>query len=455
MGLSSDLISQFVKITNDTKAPKKDVVLYGTIVEYQDINYVQIDGSDILTPYDASTEVKDGDKVLVTIKNHTLTATGNMTSPSASIGTVNQVKDDLTGEFEKLKADTITTENLEAVNAKIDNLEANQITTEELDAKYATIEHLNATNATIQKLDADKISANEIEAKYANIKFANVDFAQIEKAIFKEFYAQSGIIKDAVVDNQQITGELVGVTIKGDLIEGNTVVADKLVIRGTDGLYYTLNAAGEKYEFFQTDYNSLNGSIITAKSITATKIAVEDLVAFEATIGGFHITDNSIYSGVKESIDNSLCGLYMDNEGQLYIGDNENYLKYYKDENGEYKLDISADSILFGIQKQTIDDLTSENADLKDKLNRYEKYFTFTDNGFGITDACGENTAELIVDSGIISFKKNGEQYGWWDGIDFHTGNIIVDVNERAQFGNFAFIPRSDGSLSFLKVGGE
>lgn len=40
------------------------------------------------------------------------------------------------------------------------------------------------------------------------------------------------------------------------------------------------------------------------------------------------------------------------------------------------------------------------------------------------------------------------------DGVDFHTGNIVVDVNERAQFGNFAAIPRSNGSLSWLKVRG-
>ena len=51
-------------------------------------------------------------------------------------------------------------------------------------------------------------------------------------------------------------------------------------------------------------------------------------------------------------------------------------------------------------------------------------------------------------------FKKNGVQFGLWDGENFYTGNIIIGVNERAQFGNFAFVPRSDGSLSFLKVGG-
>ena len=145
MGLSSDLIAQFVKVTNDAKTPKKDVVLYGTIRNYNDTKYVQLDGSELLTPYDASTDAKDGDRVLVTIKNHTVTATGNMTSPSASVGTVNQVKNDL----------SVTTEELAATNAKIEELESKQITIEELDAKYVTIDNLSATNAVIQQLDTD------------------------------------------------------------------------------------------------------------------------------------------------------------------------------------------------------------------------------------------------------------------------------------------------------------
>ena len=63
-----------------------------------------------------------------------------------------------------------------------------------------------------------------------------------------------------------------------------------MVVKGSDGLYYKLNTDGSTVESEQTEYNSLNGSVITAKSITATKISVDDLVAFGATIGGFNIT---------------------------------------------------------------------------------------------------------------------------------------------------------------------
>ena len=63
-----------------------------------------------------------------------------------------------------------------------------------------------------------------------------------------------------------------------------------------------------------------------------------------------------------------------------------------------------------------------------------------------------EGTMLLTLENDLIVFKKNGTTFGWWDGVDFHTGNIVVEVNERAQFGRFAFVPRSNGSLSFLKV---
>lgn len=86
----------------------------------------------------------------------------------------------------------------------------------------------------------------------------------------------TGSIKDVKIGDATIAGELVGVTIKGDLIEGNTVKADKLVIKGSDGLYYKLNTDGKTVEEEQTDYNSLNGQVIRAKSVTAEKIDVKD-----------------------------------------------------------------------------------------------------------------------------------------------------------------------------------
>lgn len=116
------------------------------------------------------------------------------------------------------------------------------------------------------------------------------------------------------------------------------------------------------------------------------------------------------------------------------------------------QLDITSDKIdmSFESTSKRIEEL---EGDVKQTVTDIRKYIGFSDNGIIIRS--GDNALELQLDNeaGII-FSKNGKTFGTWDGIDFHTGNIVIDVNERAQFGNYAFIPRSDNSLMFLKVGG-
>lgn len=422
MGLSSDLISQLVKATKNDKPTNKETSVYGTIVKYENEKYVKLDGSDLLTPISSTTAINDGDRVIVTIKNHTATVTGNTSDPSASGKEVIEIGDKIT-DFEIVIADKVSTKefdaqvgriddlvsdnilvkdkltansadinelkakdveitgSLTANKAEIDELKANKLDADVADLKYATIEKLEATDANIHNLEADygefkRLSTDKFEATDAVIEkldttYANIDFSNIGKAAIEQFYATSGIIKDLVIGDQTITGELVGVTIKGDLIEGNTIVADKLVIKGSDGLYYKLNTDGMSTEAEQTEYNSLNGSVIQAKSITATKIDVKDLVAFGATIGGFNIGEKSLYSGVKESVQNATRGIYLDSEGQMSIGDTDNFIKYYKDQNGKYRLEIAAKSLSFGTSSGggTSSNVEDVIGNLRDDLN--------------------------------------------------------------------------------------
>lgn len=353
MALSSDLMSQFAKlVTNDkvSNDTKRETTVYGTIVEYQGSKYVRIDGSSFMTPIVTTTDVVVGERVTVMIKNHLATVTGNISSPSArtddvsELGAANKALTDRIVVIEGAIIDTARIDTLEAEDVTIKNrLTASEADVETLKAVNTEITgSLNANTATITDLQTSKL-----DSESAKVTYANIDFSNIGKAAMEYLYSQSGLIENVVVNNGTITGNLVGVTISGDLIEGNTIVAEKLVVRGEDGLYYKLNTDGVNIEAEQTEYNSLNGQIIKAQSITASKIAVDDLVAFDATIGGFNITDHSIYSGVKESVDNTTRGIYLDNDGQVAFGDESNFLKYYKDQNGKYKLEISAESVVF------------------------------------------------------------------------------------------------------------
>lgn len=467
MALSNDLLSQFAKISKPAAEDRKETTVYGTLMRRDGTPYVKIDGSDILTPVYSTVGADDGDRVTVLIKNHSAIVTGNISNPAASGGQVGEIGDKIS-EFEIVIADKVDTKelaaqaariddltakhvtitgDLEAAKASIDELEAKQVTitgeltaakadideleTKKLDAevadiKYADIEDLEAVNADIHNLDADygnfkdlttdkfkaadaeikrldaeKISVDDLDAKYANI-----DFANIGKAAIENFFSKSGMIGDLVIGDGTITGTLVGVTIKGDLIEGGTVVADKLVIKGTDGLYYKLNTDGETVSSQQTEYNSLNGQIITAKTVTAEKISVKDLVAFGATIGGFKITDSSLYSGVKESAANTTRGVFLGDDGQFAVGDGSNFLKYFKDKDGTYKLDISAAAIKIGAASKDIEEVIADNvkdevgnitigatnllADTKTMLSKVSKSEDITikidDEGFGVAE---------------------------------------------------------------------
>ena len=87
MGLSSELVSQFAKITK-TKKAKTETTCYGTIIQYKGIKYVKLDGSNTLLPASTTVDMLAGERVTVMIKNHSAVITGNITSPSARSGAV-------------------------------------------------------------------------------------------------------------------------------------------------------------------------------------------------------------------------------------------------------------------------------------------------------------------------------------------------------------------------------
>lgn len=478
MALSTDLTTMFAKEILRTDEPKQKqvVTLNGTVVEDGGVEYVRLDGSDIVTPVVTTTAIKNGERVTVEIRNHSAVVTGNLSDPSASGSSVDDMGNRI-DHFDTIIADVVKTDDLEAIYASIENLTATDVTitgeldavkadigtleadnvtinekleaaqadivdlnTDKLDAevadlKYATIANLEATNADIHNLQADyadfkvvnagnlnainaaidDLEANTVTTDYLEANYADIDFANIGNLAVENFFSKSGMIEDLVVGDQTVTGKLVGVTIVGDLIEGGTIKADKLVVQGTDGLYYKLNVTGETVAAEQTEYNSLNGSIITAQSITAEKISVSDLVAFGATIGGFKITDSEIYSGVKESAQNDTRGIYMNNDGEFSIGDGNQYLRFFQDTDGTYKLAISANAISFGSTNKDLDEIIEE------VNNKIENIDVDVDMNIGVRNLAlnSDETRTTEIQNGYIEY----------DISDF--GQDLFEVGER------------------------
>ena len=120
MNLSNDLVSKFAKMNKEDNKKPSETIVYGTAVAYGDKIYVNLDGSDAVTPVTSTAEVKAGERVTVLLKDHSATILGNISNPSASTETTNKILDDYDvivakiGNFELLIADTVTTKQLEA-----------------------------------------------------------------------------------------------------------------------------------------------------------------------------------------------------------------------------------------------------------------------------------------------------------------------------------------------------
>lgn len=164
MDLNSILVSEFAKITNDNaETINNGTTLYGTYRTQGGRSYVQIDGSDVLTPSVTTSEARNGDRVTVLIKNHRAIITGNLTDPSASTTTVEEVKETVefldSGVTDIKNTVTSMDEIIDTVNWKYTDASGNLIT---LSGKIEDVLG-KVSDANSNANDAAKVATNYIK----------------------------------------------------------------------------------------------------------------------------------------------------------------------------------------------------------------------------------------------------------------------------------------------------
>ena len=182
MGLSNDLISQFVKATNDTKKEKTEKTVYGKIVDDDGTLKVRLDGADekVLTPIITTSNVKAGDRVIVLIKNHSATVIGNTSSPSTTVSDVEGINNKIT-EFETAIGGKVDTGDLNAQSARIDSLNSQVVIIQkDLFAVQGNIETLQADTSEVkEKLAANSADIETLKTTKLDNKVAATTYATI------------------------------------------------------------------------------------------------------------------------------------------------------------------------------------------------------------------------------------------------------------------------------------
>jgi hypothetical protein len=243
---------------------------------------------------------------------------------------------DATIEWEKVSKSFIT--DLTADNAYIEHLKATigefgYITAENADLTYATITSLQAVDGKIDTLSSKAITTENLSAKVADLgylsaesadlKYANIKLSNIEVADIATLFAEVGLIDRATIVEGHITGYLDSVEVNAANITAGTLVADRILLKGENGLLYSLNNLGELQSktvdtldgYILTD-RTVNADKIVAKSITASELDVEKVFADSAVIKKIFSQDvtatgtitGATLKGANAEIDNGLIG---------------------------------------------------------------------------------------------------------------------------------------------------
>ena len=324
MALSKNLISDFVKATTDDKKTAEETTLYGTIIEYNGSKYVRLDGSDMLTPYTATVAAKAGERVRVSVGKHSATVTGNVSSPAARTGDVEElgqkvdtfdavvankatikdleverarvndlvadnvgIKNQLTAdsaEIKDLKADNVDIKGkLTARDAEIENLKANKIDAEVVSANYATIKNLEATQASVKELSANKANITDLTAATGRIdklesKDIETDKLIAGKADITDLTAATGRIDNLESKNIE-TDNLVAKKADIDLANVNNAWINKGVLKdGSIGSAAIHEGAVTNAKIADATIEAAKIKSINADSIVAGTIKTERLI---------------------------------------------------------------------------------------------------------------------------------------------------------------------------------
>lgn len=253
MSLSNDILKEFASlINNKTKESEtpKTYTVYGTIFATDTGKFVQIDGSDCLTPISEATDAEDNDRVLVEVKNHKATIIGNFTAPPSlrDSQTANDKADQALKDLEDAK-DAADEAKKDAQDASDKAQQAIDKAQESMDASEEAQRLIGEANTQIENLREE-------------IKNVEVDTDQIRDVVKEELPA---IIEETVSADYAKKTDLV--EVKGELEGSIKMTAGELKTEMNEH-YVTQSELVKIEEYLNTRINQNSEEIILSAEQT-------------------------------------------------------------------------------------------------------------------------------------------------------------------------------------------
>lgn len=297
MSLSTDLISQFAKVTNDnSKREKGTAIAYATVVSRGDTMYVKLDGSDVLTPVSSTVSIRDGERVTVMIKNHIATITGNITSPAANsednidaARTATNYMDlsDDRGLIIGDRTSTILRGNIqlkaESGGASIALRDSTTILTKFSATRKTytgiTSASYSSSSSTITTEDEDGTESSETMDDIEQTVYTSQTKPVVKFESPNPIYFSNGITTDKILISDENFISNINITLNGRIFDANgKAVLEPITSNGNLSIGYGRYKAATTTS---TDYSTLYGNKVRLYTKNGAQIIQDGRIAFE------------------------------------------------------------------------------------------------------------------------------------------------------------------------------
>ena len=402
-----------------------------------------------------------------------------------------------TANINSANIDWASIANLNAEIAKIAKAQITAANIESAAIDWAAIKDLNAavakialaqlTTANINNAEIDWASIGQLQADIAKLVNANIQTADIDWAQIKDLTAGTAIIEKGVNGKLYVADLAVTEANMASLIVG------ELIVKGADGCFYALSIAedgtvtAEKKSVGDADIgdNSVSGSKLIEKTITARELNVASIFADEALVGAItaaNIDVSSLFAAEAfiaqlNAVDisgNESLRLVVDaakDEALDATGEAVAQIALTAEQiRSEVRRDYATNDQMSQVTEtlstlaeqsennftwtvtkvnEIIEDAAANDSLTREQLNLIHTYMRFGEDGLTIGKAGNPLTFRVVNDR--LAFYMNDTEVAYLSDNKLYVTQ--AEILARLQIGKFAYEPQSNGNLSVIYTG--
>ena len=265
----------------DLSIPKKSYTVDVRDLAYRSAEYsiLEYNLGDTITLIHRKTGIRDKQRITKIVEYP-----GDPDKNTCDIANTRETFDEIQSRLKEAASIVETAKNLDgSINGVVDNVTIDQILgfkdgVESEIQSSGTIARINgeiaATKAQIGTIESTYLKVTEADIKYAMIDLANIKNASIKTAMIDVGAVNTAQIADGSITDAKI------VELTANKITTGTLSVERLEIRGSNkSIVYALNNITGALQSQNVD--TLNGEILTPRTITADKIVAQSITGNE------------------------------------------------------------------------------------------------------------------------------------------------------------------------------